>query len=63
MGRKGEIKMSTETKTVARTQPKIGVKALVKIGMLAAVAVMLMFFEIPLPFAPDFMKLISAKCR
>ena len=36
--------MSTETKTVARTEPKFGVKALVKIGMLAAVAVILMFF-------------------
>ena len=46
--------MSTETKTVARTEPKFGVKALVKIGMLAAVAVILMFFEIPLPFAPAF---------
>ena len=46
--------MSTETKTVARTEPKFGVKALVKIGMLAAVAVILMFFESPLPFAPAF---------
>ena len=36
------------------TEPKFGVKALVKIGMLAAVAVILMIFEIPLPFAPAF---------
>ena len=35
-------------------EPKFGVKALVKIGMLAAVAVILMIFEIPLPFAPAF---------
>lgn len=46
--------MSTETKTVARTEPKFGVKALVKIGMLAGVAVILMLYEIPLPFAPSF---------
>ncbi len=46
--------MSTETKTMIHTEPKFGVKALVKIGMLAAVAVILMIFEIPLPFAPAF---------
>ena len=46
--------MSTETKTVARPEPRLGVKAIVKIGMLAAVAVILMIFEIPLPFAPSF---------
>ena len=46
--------MSTETKTMIHTEPKFGVKALVKIGMLAAVAVILMIFEIPLPLAPAF---------
>ena len=46
--------MSTETKTMIHAEPKFGVKALVKIGMLAAVAVILMIFEIPLPFAPSF---------
>lgn len=46
--------MSTETKTINQTESKLGVKALVKIGMLAAVAVVLMLFEIPLPFAPSF---------
>ena len=46
--------MSTETKTMIHAEPKCGVKALVKIGMLAAVAVILMIFEIPLPFAPAF---------
>ena len=46
--------MSTETKTtVVHSEPKLGVKAIVKIGMLAAVAVILMLFEIPLPFAPS----------
>ena len=46
--------MSTERKTMIHAEPKFGVKALVKIGMLAAVAVILMIFEIPLPFAPAF---------
>ena len=53
--------MSTETKTATnadmKVQPRLGVKALVQIGMLAAIAVILMMFEIPLPFAPTFYKL------
>ena len=49
-------KMSTETKTTVQGQVKerFGVRALVNIGMLAAIAVILMLFEIPLPFAPSF---------
>lgn len=46
--------MTTETKTAVSSQQKLGVKVLVKIGMLSAVAVVLMLFEIPLPFAPSF---------
>ena len=48
--------MSTETKTTVQSQVKerFGVRALVNIGMLAAIAVILMLFEIPLPFAPSF---------
>ncbi len=46
--------MSTETKTMAKSEPRFGVKALVKIGMLSAVAIILMLYEIPLPFAPSF---------
>ena len=48
--------MSTETKTTVQSQTKerFGVRALVNIGMLAAIAVILMLFEIPLPFAPSF---------
>ena len=46
--------MTAETKTAVQTEPKLGVKAIVKIGMLAAIAVVLMLFEIPLPFAPSF---------
>ena len=53
--------MSTETKTLtnadAKIQPKLGVKALVQIGMLSAIAIILMMFEIPLPFAPSFYKI------
>ena len=39
--------------TAEKTQ-KVGVRTLVQIGMLAAIAVVLMLFEIPLPFAPSF---------
>ena len=50
--------MSTETKVTMRSQEqvkeKFGVRALVNIGMLAAIAIILMLFEIPLPFAPSF---------
>ncbi len=46
--------MSTETKTIVTSEPKLGVRAIVKIGMLAAAAMVLMLFEIPLPFAPSF---------
>ncbi len=50
--------MSTETKTTVRqhgqVKRKLGVRALVNISMLSAIAVILMLFEIPLPFAPSF---------
>ena len=42
--------------TAEKTQ-KVGVRTLVQIGMLAAIAVVLMLFEIPLPFAPSFYKI------
>ena len=42
------------TKTMMQSEKKMGVRAVVQIGMLAAVAVILMLFEIPLPFAPSF---------
>ena len=45
---KGEKKMSTETKVTVRSQEqvkeKFGVRALVNIGMLAAIAIILMLF-------------------
>ena len=59
--------MSTETKTLtnadAKIQPKLGVKALVQIGMLSAIAIILMMFEIPLPFAPTFYKIDLSEVR
>lgn len=46
--------MSTQSNTGTRTQARISVRTTVKIGMLAAISVVLMLFEIPLPFAPSF---------
>lgn len=46
--------MSTQSNTVSRTQTRIGVRTTVNIAMLAAISVILMLFEIPLPFAPSF---------
>lgn len=50
--------MTTETRaTVTNQNPagsRIAVRALVQIGMLSAIAVVLMLFEVPLPFAPSF---------
>lgn len=44
--------MSTEVMTNVRTGNKI--RTIAQIGMLGAIAVVLMLFEIPLPFAPAF---------
>lgn len=49
--------MSTQSNVVTGNTSKVGVRNLVKIGMLSAVAVILMVFEIPLPFAPAFYKI------
>ena len=46
--------MSTQSNTATKTQTRINVRTTVKVGMLAAIAVVLMMFEIPLPFAPSF---------
>ena len=54
--------MSTETKTLtnadAKIQPKLGVKALVQIGMLSAIAVVLMMFDIHFRLHRHFIRLI-----
>ena len=51
-----ENPQAASTPEVAYIQPRkgISVRMLVQIGMLSAVAVVLMLFEIPLPFAPSF---------
>lgn len=46
--------MSTETNVAGKQVQRSGVKTVVQVGMLAALALILMFFEIPLPFAPSF---------
>lgn len=47
--------MSTDVLTNKRGSDKV--KRMVQIGMLSAIAVVLMLFEIPLPFAPPFYKI------
>lgn len=46
--------VSTEGNVMTRRESRIGVRALAQIGMLSAIAMVLMLFEIPLPFAPSF---------
>ena len=47
--------MSKEARVVSKSI--VNTKLVVQIGMLAAIAVVLMLFEVPLPFAPGFYKL------
>lgn len=49
--------MSSNTNVVKRATSKVELKTMVQIGMLGAVSVVLMMFEIPLWFAPSFYKL------
>lgn len=53
---KGDQHMSTSTKTMAAAQTKnrTKIRVMAQIGMLSAIALVLMLFEIPLPFAPSF---------
>lgn len=46
--------MSTSTQVVNKTESKVSVRVIAQIGMLSAIATVLMLFEIPLPFAPVF---------
>lgn len=56
-----EEKMDAETmktgQKIRRTQEIGKTRCMVQTGMLAAIAVVLMLFEIPLPFAPSFYKI------
>lgn len=50
--------MSTDVMTnTKRTSSRMKVKTIAQVGMLAAIATVLMLFEIPLPFAPSFYEL------
>ena len=53
---KGDQHMSTSTKTMAAAQTKnrTKIRVMAQVGMLSAIALVLMLFEIPLPFAPSF---------
>ncbi len=53
--RRGQ-EMSTQTNAAVRNEQKqrIGIRTMVQVGMLSAIATVLMLFEIPLPFAPSF---------
>jgi riboflavin transporter FmnP len=51
---KGEKNMSTQTMTREQTPSTSKVRTIAQVGMLGAIAVVLMLFEIPLPFAPSF---------
>lgn len=46
--------MSTQVMNKTNMKNRIGVRSIVQVGMLGAIAVVLMLFEIPLPFAPAF---------
>jgi len=50
-----ERKMSTQT--MSNQGSRVNIRTLAQIGMLSAIAVVLMLFEIPLPFAPAFYKI------
>lgn len=46
--------MTNTTNNAATNKKKLTTKMIAQIGMLAAIAVVIMLFEIPLPFAPSF---------
>lgn len=48
---------TTITGTRQKSKERMGVRNVVQIGMLSAIAIILMQFEVPLPFAPPFYKI------
>ncbi len=46
--------MSTQTNAAVRRESRVNIRKIVQIGMLSAIAIVLMLFEVPLPFAPSF---------
>lgn len=55
--------METKTMSKVKAAQKSKVRSMAQIGMLSAIAVVLMLFEVPLPFAPAFTRLISVRSR
>lgn len=49
--------MSTQTKGLNKGKERMSARTIAQIGMLGAIALVLMLFEIPLPFAPSFYKI------
>lgn len=49
--------MTNPTNITAKSSSKMSARTVAQIGMLAAIATVLMLFEIPLPFAPSFYEL------
>ncbi len=49
--------MSTDVMPNTKTGSKIKIRTIAQVGMLAAIATVIMLFEIPLPFAPSFYEL------
>ena len=58
LNRKEDEKMhAANSQTTVKTQPKVSAKRMTQIAMLSAAATILMYFEVPLPFAPPFYKI------
>lgn len=47
----------TNPKTTMKEKKRISTKVIAQIGVLGAIAMVLMLFDIPLPFAPTFYKI------
>ena len=47
----------TNQKTTTKEKKRISTKVIAQIGVLGAIAMVLMLFDIPLPFAPTFYKI------
>ena len=47
----------TNQKTTTKEKKRISTKIIAQIGVLGAIAMVLMLFDIPLPFAPTFYKI------
>ena len=55
--------METKTMSKVNAAQKSKVRSMAQIGMLSAIAVVLMLFEVPLPFAPAFYEIDFSEVR